>query len=201
LRFRPFADLLIFLSNFPAAKPLPAPSAPYDLLDLRRRKEHAAISAQVPQLDRFGKKSAGLVISTPWGHAFRLPLSAVGRGTSTRPADRAHGRGGERRLPPPGGWSARSQSVINGKPPPRAGLRTCVCRELSRRRLGSGRARTVPRRDLGGVPFKPFSPLALSPGVGCDGNGLLRSNGPRPSGARNPGQRSLRHHRTGQSRQ
>jgi hypothetical protein len=66
--------------------------------------------------------------------------------------------------------------------PPRAGLSACDCHGLHAGVLDPD-GRELLRRHLGGVPFIPFSPLALSPGVGCDGNELLRSKGLRPSGA------------------
>jgi hypothetical protein len=127
---------------------------------------HAARSAQVPRRNPLGKSLPAWRVRAP---GVGRSASRVGgcRGASTRPSDRAHGRVGERRLPPPRA-RARSQSVINGKPPPRAGLRM-VRAQTARRRPGTD-DRELPRGDLGGIPFKPFAPLALSPGVGCRGS-------------------------------
>jgi hypothetical protein len=74
----------------------------------------------------------------PLGSGVPPPESAAGRGTSYRPGGPG-ARQGRGASVAPSLARARSQSVINGKPPPRAGLRVCTRRELH----AGGLARTA----------------------------------------------------------
>jgi hypothetical protein len=96
-----------------------------------------------------GKGAAGPTNLILWGQAFRLPWSAVGRAASSRPSDRAHGRVGERRLPPSLRWRKESLRLKAARQSPGYLMLGSLDAALSLERGGNELLRSKELRSFG----------------------------------------------------